>query len=56
MFKTIRVMISIVVNFNLELEKLDVKIEFLHSELDEHIYISQPTSFIDIHHPNYGFC
>ena len=46
-------MLAIVVHFNLELEQLDVKTTFLHGELDEHIYMTQPSGFIDIHHPDY---
>ena len=45
-FKTIRMMLSIVAHFNLELEQLDVKTAFLHGNLDEKIYMDQPERFI----------
>ena len=43
----IRIMLSVVVNFDLELEQLDVKTAFLHGTLDEVIYMSQPEGFIE---------
>jgi hypothetical protein len=39
---SIRVMLAIVALFDLELEQLDVKTAFLHGDLDEEIYITQP--------------
>ena len=36
---SIRVILSIVAMYNLELEQLDVKTAFLHGELDEQIYM-----------------
>ena len=39
-FKTIRLMLSLVAHFNLELEQLDMKTAFLHGDLDEQIYDS----------------
>ncbi|GKE47571.1 putative RNA-directed DNA polymerase, partial [Tanacetum coccineum] len=38
---TIRLVLSIVAAENLHLEKLDVKITFLHGDLDEDIYMTQ---------------
>jgi hypothetical protein len=35
-------MLAIVALFDLELEQLDVKTAFLHGDLDEEIYITQP--------------
>lgn len=39
------VLLSIVANFNLELEQLDVKKTFLYCDLDEEILIKQPKGF-----------
>lgn len=38
-FKTIRMMLAIVVHYDLELEQLDVKTAFLHGDLEELIYM-----------------
>jgi len=42
---TIRVILSIVVAENLHLEQLDVKTAFLHGDLEEDIYMTQPKGF-----------
>ena len=39
-------MLSIVAQFDLELEQLDVKTAFLHGELEERIYMKQPEGYI----------
>ena len=44
-YKTIRVMLSIVTQFDLELQQMDVKTAFLHGELEETIYMEQPLGF-----------
>ena len=44
---SIRVMLSIVVDQDLELEQLDVKTAFLHGTIDEEIYMSQPEGYIE---------
>lgn len=36
---------SIVVNEDLELEQLDVKMTFLHGDLEKEIYMSQPEGY-----------
>lgn len=43
---SIRIMLSFVVNFDAELEQMDVKTTFLHRNLDETIYMEQPEGFI----------
>ncbi|CAM8878136.1 unnamed protein product [Rhodiola kirilowii] len=44
--RSIRVMLSIVAKFDLELEQLDVKTSFLHEKLDEIIYMRQLDGFV----------
>lgn len=44
---SIRIMLSVVVNFDMKLEQLDVRTAFLHGTLDEVIYLSQPEGFIE---------
>jgi hypothetical protein len=43
---TIRLVLGIVATENLHLEQLDVKTAFLHGDLEEDIYMSQPQGFI----------
>jgi len=43
---SIRVLLAIVATFDLELEQLDVKTTFLHSDLEERIYMKQPEGFV----------
>jgi len=44
---TIRVILRLVAAANLYLEQLDVKTAFLHSDLDEEIYMKQLVGFIE---------
>lgn len=39
-------MLSIVVNKDYELEQLDVKMAFLHGDLDERIFLNEPEGFV----------
>jgi hypothetical protein len=43
---SIRFILSIVVAFDLEVEQMDVKTEFLHGDLEEQIYMKQPKGFV----------
>ena len=43
---SIRVLLAMVALFDLKVEQLDVKIAFLHDELEEQIYMHQPEGFI----------
>ena len=47
-YKIIRLLLTIIVQFNWELEQMDVKTVFLHGELEEELYMKQPKSFEDI--------
>lgn len=44
---TIRLMLSAVALFNLELEQMDVKTAFLHGTLEEKIYMEHPEGYVD---------
>ena len=48
-YKTIRLMLSLAVQLDLEVEQLDVKTAFLNGFLDEEIYMSQPPGFVIEH-------
>jgi len=42
---SIRMLLTMVAQFDLELEHMDVKTAFLHGELEERIYMKQPESY-----------
>ncbi|CAA7015796.1 unnamed protein product [Microthlaspi erraticum] len=50
---SIRSLLSIVVNLNLELEQMDVKTAFLHGNLEEDLYMEQPEGYVDKSKPNH---
>lgn len=50
---TIHLILSISVSYQWEIKQLDVNNAFLHGNLEEEIYISQPPGFIDKANPNY---
>lgn len=50
---SIRVLLALVALHNLELEQLDVKTAFLHGELEEQIYMSQPEGFVTLSKKNH---
>ena len=41
----IRILLSLAINFDWELQQYDVKNDFLHSQLQEEIYMSIPPGF-----------
>lgn len=43
---SIRFFLSIIVSYDFEIEKMDVKTTFLHGNLDEEIYTRQPDGFV----------
>ena len=43
---SIRVLMSLVVAFDMEIEQMDVKTMFLHRDLEEEIYMKQPKGFV----------
>lgn len=50
-YNSIRSILAIVNEFDLELHQMDVKTAFLHGELDEEIYMAQPEGFVDENNP-----
>ena len=42
---SIRILLAMVAQFDLELVQLDVKTAFLHGDLEEEIYMTQPDGF-----------
>jgi hypothetical protein len=49
---SIRAILSLVAVLDLELVQLDIKTAFLHGDLEEEIYMSQPEGFVDESNPN----
>ena len=43
---SIRTVLSIAASMDLEVEQLDVKMAFLHGDLEEDIYMQQPEGFV----------
>ena len=43
---SIRLLLSVVVAFDFEVEQMDVKTTFLHGDLEEEIYMKQPKGFM----------
>ena len=43
-----RVIIAIVAHFDLELHQMDVKTTFLNGDIDEDVYMEQPTGFAEV--------
>lgn len=50
---SIRTLLSLVVNLDLELEQMDVKTAFLHGNLEEDLYMEQPEGYVDKHKPDH---
>lgn len=45
-YSSICITVPMVAHFNMELEQMDVKIVFIHGDLNETIYLQQPISFV----------
>ena len=45
-YKTIRLVLALVVQYEWELEQIDVKTMFLHGKLEKDINMSQPNGFV----------
>ncbi|KAL0381300.1 UNVERIFIED_CONTAM: Retrovirus-related Pol polyprotein from transposon TNT 1-94, partial [Sesamum angustifolium] len=46
-YTTVRIILALTAHFNWELKQMDVKTAFLHGDLEENIYMQQPTGFVD---------
>ena len=53
---TLRLLLGIMVTEDLELEQLDVKTTFLHIDLEEDIYMSQPEGFTTMREESLLIC
>lgn len=49
----VRILLALVVQLNLELVQLEVKIAFLHNALEEEIYMTQPKRFKVVNKENW---
>ncbi|GJW81265.1 retrovirus-related pol polyprotein from transposon TNT 1-94 [Tanacetum coccineum] len=50
--RAIRVLLAMVLFYDYEIWKMDVKIAFLNGHLSEDVYMVQPEGFVDLKHPN----
>lgn len=46
-FTSIRIILSLIAVYDIYLKQMDVKTAFLHSEIQEKIFIAQPEGFVD---------
>lgn len=49
----VRIILSLAAMHGWKLNQLDIKNAFLHSDLDEEVYMKQPQGFEDPQHPNF---
>lgn len=52
---TVRIILSLAVQFNWPLRQLDVNNAFLHGYLREEVYMVQPLGYVDPAHPNHVY-
>ena len=52
---TVRIILSLAVQFNWPLRQLDVSNAFLHGYLREEVYMVQPLGYVDPAHPNHVY-
>ena len=53
---SIRTVLGLVAHFDMQLEQMDVKIAFLHGDLEELVYMVQPIGFIQPEQEQYLVC
>jgi hypothetical protein len=51
-YKTIRLLLTVAANRNMEIHQMDVTGAFLNGHLQEEIYMQQPAGYIDPNHPD----
>nr|GEW07942.1 retrovirus-related Pol polyprotein from transposon TNT 1-94 [Tanacetum cinerariifolium] len=54
--EAIRIFITNASGKNMTIYQMDVKTTFLNGDLKEEVYVSQPESFVDPHHPTHVYC
>ncbi|KAL0360855.1 UNVERIFIED_CONTAM: Retrovirus-related Pol polyprotein from transposon TNT 1-94 [Sesamum radiatum] len=52
-FTTVRILLALVAHHDWELKQMDVKMLFLHGDLEEKIFLNQPCGFVDKKNPNH---
>ena len=52
-YSSIRSVLAIANELNLNVHQMDVKTAFLNGELDNEIYMKQPEEYVNKEHPNY---
>lgn len=52
---TVRIILSLAIQFNWPLRQLDVSNAFLHGYLREEVYMVQPLGYVDPAHPNHVY-
>ncbi|GKC02594.1 retrovirus-related pol polyprotein from transposon TNT 1-94 [Tanacetum coccineum] len=53
--EAIRIFIANAANKNMMISQMDVKTDFLHGELKEEVYVSQPEGFVDQEYPSHVY-